>query len=127
MKYDSLIEDIFDTIPELREEYNSKAENELIDEETGVHIVFGLIIVPYLIELLKSENDQYNDEMLKKIFEFLEEMAKSDDVLVQEVLEFTIIERIIDEGKEVLNNAYKFMLDETKKSSIEVEKFFNIR
>lgn len=126
MKYDSLIEDIFNAIPGLREEYNSKAEENLIDEETGVHIVFGVIIVPYLVELLKTENNKCK-EVLRRTFIFFEEMAKSDDVLIQEVLEFTIIESIIDEGKEVLSNAYKYMLDETKKSSSAVERFFNIK
>ncbi|GAA0086273.1 hypothetical protein UT300007_27120 [Clostridium sp. CTA-7] len=126
MKYDSLIEDIFKAIPELREEYNSKAEENLIDEETGVHIVFGVIIVPYLVELLKKENDKYK-EVIRRTFIFFEEMAKNDDVLIQEVLEFTIIETLIDEGKEVLNNAYNYMLEETKKSSSAVERFFSIK
>lgn len=126
MKYNSLIEEIFKAIPELREEYNSKAEENLIDEETGVHIVFGVIIVPYLVELLKRENDK-DKEVLRRTFIFFEEMAKSDDVLIQEVLEFTIIESFIDEGKEVLSNAYKYMLEETKKSSSAVERFFNIK
>jgi len=126
LKYNSLIEDIFKAIPELREEYNSKAEENLIDEETGVHVVFGVIIVPYLVELLKRENDNHK-EVLRRTFIFFEEMAKSDDVLIQEVLEFTIIESFIDEGKEVLSNAYKYMLEETKESSSEVERFFNIK
>ena len=126
MKYDSLIQDIFKAMPELREEYNSKAEENLIDEETGVHIVFGVIIVPYLVELLKKENDRYK-EVIKRIFIFFEKMAKSDDVLIQEVLEFTIIETLIDEWKEVLSNAYNYMLEETKKSSSAVERFFSIK
>lgn len=127
MKYNSLIEDIFNAIPELREEYSSKAEENLIDEETGVHIVFGMIIVPYLVKLLKMKENYECKEVLRRIFIFFEEMAKSDDVLIQEVLEFTIIESIIDEGKEILSNAYKYMLDETKKSTREVERFFNIK
>lgn len=126
MKYNSLIANILKAIPELREEYNSKAEENLIEEETGPHIVFGLIIVPYLIELLKRENDK-DKEVLRRTFVFFEEMAKSDDVLIQEVLEFTIIESFIDAGKEVLSNAYKYMLEETKKSSSSVERFFNIK
>lgn len=82
MKYNSLIEDIFNAIPELREEYSSKAEENLIDEETGVHIVFGMIIVPYLVKLLKMKENYECKEVLRRIFIFFEEMAKSDDVLI---------------------------------------------
>ncbi len=62
--------------------------------------------------------------MLRHAFIFFEDMAKSDDVLIQEVLVFTILESFIDQGKEILRNTYKYMLEETKKSSSEVERFF---
>ena len=122
MKYESLIEDIFKAIPELEEEYNVRAEENLIDKDTGAHIVFGIIIIPYLVELLKRESED-DKEILRRTFTFFEEMAKSDDVLIQEVLEFTIIESFIDEGEEVAMNAYKYMLVETKKSSNAVGRF----
>ena len=126
MKYNSLVGEILKAIPELRDEYNSRSEEKLIDEDSGVHIVFGIIIFPYLLELLNRENDK-DKEVIRHIFIFFEEMAKCDDVLIQEVLEFTIIESFINEGKEILRKAYKYMLDETKKSSSEIERFFNIK
>lgn len=126
MKYDNLVEKILNDIPELKNEYLDKAEDNLIDEATGVHVVFGLIVTPYVVNLLKNDNE-VNTKILKKIFVFFEDMAKSEDSLIQEVLEFTVIEGLIEEGKEILSKSYSYMLDETRQSSTLVERFFNIR
>ncbi len=125
MKYDTLLGEIFKSLPELKEEYDAKSKENLIDKDTGVHVVFGIIIVPYLVNLLKRESQNDND-ILKRAFIFFEEMARSNDKLIQEVLEFTVIESFIDEDEVVLMNAYKYMLSETREASKAVERFFNI-
>ena len=54
MNYKTLLKEFFQEIPECRKLYEQKASQLLFDQETGVHIVFGILIVPYLLELINE-------------------------------------------------------------------------
>lgn len=110
MKYCNLSKELIICIPELRTIYEQ--ELELWDgEDPGAHNIFGDVLNPFLIEELHKD---VKDELLEKVFEFLESMATSNDVLVQEVLGCTVLERIGDD-KTILKKAEKYMKEETKK------------
>lgn len=116
MEYCNLSKELIICIPELRDMYEQ--ELELWDgEDPGAHNIFGDILNPFLIEALHKNE---NEELLKKVFAFLERMATSNDSLVQEVLGCTVLERIGDD-KAILKKAKKYMKEETNKISEEIE------
>lgn len=120
MVYENLYEEFNNRIPEC-EEFCKRKENEnLIDKSDGIHIYFSFVVVPYMIEVLA--NDDLS--VTRRIFEFIEEMAKSNDVKIREVLDFTILEQIIDEDKNVFDKFKKYMLPETFLHCEKIQEYF---
>ena len=116
MEYINLSKELIVCIPELS--YIYEKELELWDgEDPGAHNIFGDVLNPFLIEALHKN---VKEELLEKVFAFLERMAKSDDVLVQEVLGCTVLERIGDD-KAILQKAKKYMKEETRRISEQIE------
>ncbi len=64
---------------------------EEIDEEDGMHIIFSFIIVPLLREWCNTKK-----QIADHIFDFFENMARSNDTGVLEVLDFSVLEPIAD-------------------------------
>ena len=124
MNYDNILKMLFKKIPKIEKIYNERKEENLVDENTGKHIVFGLIIVPYIIEEVNKSEDQ---DLVIKMFEFLEEMSFCEDVKVKEVLDFTVLEQFIDEGKQQLDILKKYMHENVLSSCLEIEKYFILK
>ena len=98
-------------------------ENEMsVDETDGMHIIFGMVVVQYIIDLF----NQNAEKKLRKSFAFLEKMAKSEDILINEVLEFSVLEDFVSRGKDFLIQCIPYMDTETKKSLQAVSAFINI-
>jgi hypothetical protein len=87
------------------------------NEELLPHVFFGECN-DYFIQFLKKDKT----EELERLFDFLERMATEGDDYVKELLSVTILERLGDDRK-ILNSAYKYMCNETRKASDEIEKF----
>ncbi|WP_425386740.1 DUF7674 family protein [Allofustis seminis] len=65
------------------------------------HTVFSFVFVPILKRAI------CNDEVLaKEMFNYLEEMENADDGYVSEVSEFTVLEEIADEFKDIAIKGY---------------------
>ncbi len=84
LEYATLTRALLDEFPELRLRYE---ENRECLEEEWVHLVFGIILEPYLMLLLESEG---NEEQLRRLFTFLERLATHPDPDVQDVVKHTI-------------------------------------
>ena len=123
MKYKTLLKEFFQEIPECKKLYEQKASQLLFDQDTGVHIVFGVLIVPYLIELINEGKKE--EKLLERFFAFFEKMAKSEDENVVGVLDATILESLIDQGRDFLKIAKVYMGEETKKNCEHIELYFN--
>jgi hypothetical protein len=104
-------------IPPLKTQVDNEVE---FDGEILPHIIFGDIFVPYLEATL--QNHETNQDDVINLFIFLESMATTDDVKVQEVLAFSILERLSDD-EELLNDAKSHMGPRTKRISDEVETY----
>ena len=120
MKYDNLYSEFKKEVPECLEFFSKKETDNLIDETVGVHISFGMVVVPYIQNVVNNEKL----EEIRKVFEFMEKMAASEDVKVQEVLDFTVLEGLADEGHDVLERCKKNMKINTVQHCEEVEKYF---
>ena len=121
MQYEKLYDEFKNLFPEDIDRLDELAKTQSAEPTDGMHIMFGMVVVPFLIELL-SENES---EKLKVAFEFLEKMAKSKDTLIAEVLEFSVLEDFISQDKKVLNMLKGYMGPETLESCVSLEKFFN--
>ena len=76
-------------IPEIAEAYEKEIEWQEGDE-TGSHIIFGDVLVPYIIKLVEDQEG----EALKKIFDFIENLLSLDDEYAEEVVALSVIESL---------------------------------
>lgn len=120
MNYNNLYIDFKKRMSEDNEYFQKEEYENLIDNTVGIHIAFGMVVVPYILLMLKN-NDKVK---LDKIFDFIEEMSICDDVKVQEVLDFTVLESLIDTGNQELEQIKKFMKENTLKHCEKIEEYF---
>ena len=109
MNYKTLLFEVQKEIPEFGKKYKEALQKDLIDKESGMHTVFSYVFNPLLSEAIKKDQ-----QLAKRMFNFVEKMAESPDKYVQEVCDFTILEEIGDEyaDKEFVN----FLGPTTKKA-----------
>ena len=120
MKYDELYKTFKEEVPEGVFFLQAKEKDSLIDETDGVHTVFGMVVVPYILHIVQNKKNLET----KKVFSFLENMAMCEDVKVKEVLDFTILEQLVDEGHDEIERCKQYMEENTLKHCEEVEKYF---
>jgi len=75
--------------PELERDYLEQTDWQEGDE-TGSHIVFGDVLVPIMLMLIKSGNYQF----VKRYTDFLEELLALDDEYTTDVIATSVIESI---------------------------------
>ncbi len=120
MKYDELYKTFKEEIPEGYSFFEVKEKENLIDETDGMHIVFGMVIVPYILHIVQNKKRIE----INKVFSFLENMVICEDVKIKEVLDFTVLEQLADEGHYTLEQCKQYMGKNTLKHCEEVEKYF---
>jgi hypothetical protein len=121
LNYKGLIQDFINQFPEFTD--LAKSERPMWEGENGdqdlVHIFFGFVLNPYLFDEIQKGNDS---PLLVSLFQFMEQMAFSKDQDVIDVLTDTILGRLGDDPR-VLINARNLMLPETKRLSKQVEQY----
>lgn len=105
MNFDTVVKELIKEIPEIKPFYNSVLK-QWHGEEPVPHIIFEDVLNPYLINLLKIDEDK---ELISRIFAFLEKMATCDYTKVQDVLKY------LGYDKTILAKSQKYMGKETKK------------
>ena len=120
MKYDELYKTFKEEISEGYTFFEVKEKENLIDETDGMHTAFGMVIVPYILHIVQ------NNRLLEinKVFSFLENMAICDDAKIKEVLDFTVLEQLVDEGHDILGQCKQYMGKNTLMHCEEIEKYF---
>ena len=109
---------LIEKFPNLIEKYKEEVEWQEGDN-TGSHTVYGDVLAPYLVECIELENES---EIIK-ILEFIERILKFNIKYSDEVIAFSILERIEYEYRDsaLLNNNYgeltKKVIDEIRESS----------
>ena len=120
MKYDELYHSFKRTFPEDQAFFEKMERENLIDETVGMHPIFGLVVVPYIMRNLCEKNIAN----VEKIFSFLEEMTVCEDADVAGVLDFTVLEHLVDEGHAFITECKRYMGKNTLEHCEEVEKYF---
>lgn len=99
---ETIVDKMLETIPEVLPMF--KEESEWWDEVLP-HVVFGDVLNPYVIQLLRTNKET---SIIKRIFDFYESMASCDDLYVKQILTTTVLEGLGDE-KAIINQAREYM------------------
>ena len=117
MNHDTLAKDFITRFPKWGVE-EIKDLRSWYDDDDDPYLFFGFVLNPLLEEKLTDEGNQ---EELRGIFNFLEEMANTHDKEVEGVLMAEILEKLGDD-KKVLEKARALMGKETLKFSHQIER-----
>jgi hypothetical protein len=101
LNYDNLLSETLKKSSRLLEAYNAEIKKDSINDKSGMHTVFDIVFVPLLVDAIKNSDKMLVDRLVR----IIEDMEQSEDILVQEVSGFTIIEALCDEFNDnILNN-----------------------
>ncbi len=108
LTYDRVEQAMKDAVPEVEEHYPG-----LISwhPDPGLYTLFDCVLRPVFTPALDSGKDT---SLLERIFDFFEEMARSSDVQVVNLLQVEVFERLVGEPNRFAV-AWKYMGPETKK------------
>ena len=77
------------TFPELRNAYYEETSWQDGDE-TGSHVVYEDVFVPFIRNLIM----QRNEELLSKVFDYIEALLELNDQYAEEVIEQSVLESL---------------------------------
>ena len=89
-------------------------------EDIPPYCLFGSAVEPFIAKLLMEET---NIPLLKRFFEFFEEMSNCSDNEVKNLVQVSILESLWGDYS-VLNTAHKYMHPQTRKLCDELQKWF---
>lgn len=101
--------------PELEEEYHEEVDWQEGDE-TGSHVVYGDVFALYIEKIIVEK--KY--EELKKVFTFIEDILLENEKYSDEVIMFSILERLMSD-KEQFQNCRKYFRECTERVVKEME------
>lgn len=115
LSYTKVVDELLTVIPELKPHFEEECKwwDEILQ-----HIVFGDVVVPFVLELLSGESEQ---KTLERMFAFFERMATSSDDMVSELLGVSVLEQLGDDP-DILSKAVRYMGSSTRELSNAVEK-----
>ena len=121
MKYDELYDSFVRLFPEDKAVFDQLKRNADVDEdEDGVHIMFGMVIVPYIRKIVNESPDK-----TKKAFDFIEAMELDNDPEIENVAEVSILEALMtDEGG--LKKYMGYIGPESLKAARYMSQFYNV-
>ena len=119
MSYEELYYEFLKLFPDDKDTIQEIAKTADAEPADGMHIMFGMVVVPFIIKLIE-DNEEFK---IKTAFDFFEKMAESEDSLISEVLEFTILEDLISRDKHILEKCRVFMGRKTMESCSVVENY----
>lgn len=122
MTYDNLHADFEKLFPESTAVLHQLAQDASAEPSDGMHIMFSFVVMPFVIGLLEKDDK----EGLTKAFQFFEEMASSDFTDVAEVVEFSVIESLMNEETAIYQKAKTWMGEQTLECSNYLEQFMRL-
>ena len=118
MNYNNLVSEMLSRFPELNLEYEKLLSGNFLDANSGVHTVFSTLFNPRLMREVERRS-----ALSFRMMAFVAEMDNSDDRLVGEVAEFTVLEELCDEFEDEMINVYfdDLNFNESPSEQVEVE------
>ena len=97
-----------------------KLDADVDEHEDGMHIMFGLVVVPYIRKIVGE-----NPAKTKKAFDFLEEMELDDNPDIGNVAEVSVLEALMnDEGG--MKKYMGYIGPESLKAARYMSQFYNV-
>lgn len=111
--------------PEYGVEFSKLEKETLIDDDgdSMTHVAFCMVVMPFVYGLLKKDED---DE-LRKAFAYFEKMAADEDHLVTEVVEFSILEDIVNQSPEIMSGCKRYLGEKTLSYLPHLANFMDLR
>ena len=103
------------TIPEISKTY-FKETSWQDGDETGSHIVYEDVFVPFAKKQIASKNNK----TIKRIFDFIEELLDMNDEYVTEVVQLSVLESLIFDENSDYTQIFKFAKEKTLQSIKEI-------
>lgn len=124
MNKDQFIDQFLEELPELREPYAREFQNMRLEREDGIYAIWIFGIMSCVKERLKAPEE--NQALLKRIFQFFEKMAASEDDEVQSLLLCGTLESL-DDTPQMVADACVLMGPKTKMLWNQLQDFWNLR
>ena len=121
MKYEKLYEDFKSLFPEDNEYFVRLEEETGADEDCGMHVVFGMVVSPYLI-MVADENPL----KAQKAFVFVEQMEICGDEKIANVAEVSVLEVIMTDENGGMKKLGGFLGNESRKTVEHLAHYFKI-
>ena len=117
---DELYKNFVKLFPEDGLFFKKMCKDNAVNENDGMHIMFAFVVVPFLMKIIRESK-----EKSEVAFDYIEKMEKSENPEIAEVVEFTILETLLSEDRDMYCEYAKFFGNETKKASIAIKKWIN--
>lgn len=121
MKYEDLYDEFINLFPEDKEFFKRFEEETGAERSIGMHIMFGLVVSPYILRLLEKE-----PEKAKKAFEFIEKMETSEDERIANVADVSVLEILITEEDGGIEKIRKYLGPKSLASVSHSAQYFNL-
>ena len=121
MKYEDLYDEFINLFPEDKEFFKRLEEETGAVRSIGMHIMFGLVVSPYILRLLEKE-----PEKAKKAFEFIEKMETSEDERIANVADVSVLESLITEEDGGIEKIRKYLGPKSLASVSHSSQYFNL-
>ena len=121
MKYEDLYDEFINLFPEDKEFFKRLEEETGAVRSIGMHIMFGLVVSPYILRLLEKE-----PEKAKKAFEFIEKMETSEDERIANVADVSVLEILITEEDGGIEKIHKYLGPKSLASVSHSAQYFNL-
>lgn len=121
MIYEELYDDFKGLFPEDNEFFTRLEEETGADNECGMHVVFGMVVSPYLIKLAGE-----NPQKAQKAFDFVEQMETCGDEKIANVAEVSVLEVIMTDENGGMKKLGEFLGNESRKTVEHLAHYFKI-
>ena len=116
LQFENISDLLLEQIPELKPVYEAKEQ--FSGKRFGPHVVYGDILNPVLVQLIESRD---NDDLLARMFRFLELLATKGTRDVQDVVRVTVCE-YLGKNQRWLTVAREFMGPQTLDLSEQIQR-----
>lgn len=121
MKYEELYSCFINLFPEDKKTFDElETEADVDQNEDGVHIMFGMVVVPYIRKI--SVEDPLKTQ---KAFDFIEMMESDENSDVSNVADVSVLEALInDEGG--MKNYLRYIGPKSLEAARFMSQFYNV-
>ena len=121
MKYDELYDSFVRLFPEDRLVFELlESEADVNENEDGMHIMFGMVIVPYIKRIVNE-----SPAKTKKAFDFVEKMMLDENPEIGNVAEVSILEALITD-KEGIKKYLEYIGPKSLEAARYMSQFYNV-